>query len=73
MTDLKERVARLEGANEHLATKADIAELKGELMIQIAAIEGQLETLLWAMPIAVAIVSLLVQWLASYFPKHPSS
>ena len=35
MTELTERVARLEGAYEHLATKADIAELKAEIVHQI--------------------------------------
>ena len=37
MTDITERVARLEGAYEHLATKADIAELKGTLRTLIVA------------------------------------
>ena len=37
MTDRTERVARLEGAYEHLATKTDIAELKGTLRTLIVA------------------------------------
>ena len=35
MTELSDRVSRLEGAYEHLATKADIAELKGEIAHQV--------------------------------------
>ena len=31
MTTLEERVSRLEGRFEHLATKADLAELRGEM------------------------------------------
>ncbi len=31
MRELTERVAKLEGAYNHLATKADIAELKADL------------------------------------------
>ncbi len=40
MTTLDQRVSRLEGAYEHLATKADIAELKGD----IARVESRLES-----------------------------
>ena len=42
-TDLTERVSRLEGAYEHLATKADIAALRGELKTEIAALRGELK------------------------------
>ena len=31
MTSIDERVARIEGGYEHLATKADIAELRSEV------------------------------------------
>ena len=31
MVTIEERVSRLEGGYEHLATKADVAELRGEL------------------------------------------
>ena len=31
MTTLEERVSRLEGGYEHLATKADLADLKSEI------------------------------------------
>ncbi len=41
--DLTERVSRLEGAYEHLATKADIAALRGELKTDIAALRGELK------------------------------
>ncbi|MYE25779.1 MAG: hypothetical protein F4X87_00905 [Chloroflexi bacterium] len=53
------RIARLEGrvdeAMSHLATKADIAELRGTLRILIALNIG----------IALAILSLLFDWLPS--------
>ena len=31
MTELSDRVSRLEGAYDHLATKADITEVKGDI------------------------------------------
>ena len=52
MSTMEERLSRLEGAYEHLATKADIADLKAELFdrmnvhmrwmigIQIASLVG---------------------------------
>ena len=36
----EERLARLEGVYEHLATKADLAELKGELKADIANVRS---------------------------------
>ena len=41
--DLTERVSRLEGAYEHLATKEDIAELRGEFKEDIAELRGELK------------------------------
>lgn len=66
MSDLSDRVGRIEGELNHLATKSDIAEAKSELLVQIASIEGQLSILIWAIPVFVAIASLLVQWAAPY-------
>ena len=40
---IEERLARLEGAYEHLATKADIARLEGELKADMARLEGELK------------------------------
>ena len=40
MTELTERVARLEGAYDHLATKADIAELKAATQADIAELKS---------------------------------
>lgn len=42
MTTLEERVSRLEGGYEHLATKADVADLKSDLKSDIAHMEGRL-------------------------------
>ncbi len=43
MMAMEERLSRLEGAYEHLATKADLAELKGELKAEMAEMEGGLK------------------------------
>ena len=39
---LGERVSRIEGGYEHLATKADLAQLKAELKADIAALDGKI-------------------------------
>ncbi len=41
-TELTERVARLEGGYEHLATKADLADLRTELRVEMARMETRL-------------------------------
>ncbi len=42
--DLGEWVSRLEGGYEHLATKADIADVKSELKADIAELRGAMNT-----------------------------
>ena len=47
--DLRERVSRLEGGSEHLATKADIAKLAGRMEARFAEMEArfsQMQTLI---------------------------
>ena len=57
-TDLTERVSRLEGTYEHLATKADIAELRGELKADIAELKGSLKMLLLAMTFILTLLNI---------------
>ena len=42
MTTLEERVSSMEGAYDHLATKADLERLRGELMSEMRASETRL-------------------------------
>ena len=42
MTTTEERVSRLEGAHEHFATKADIADVKTELAEAKAELKAEL-------------------------------
>ena len=42
MTSIEERVSRLEGGAQHLATKADIAEVKGEIASTKAEVKGEI-------------------------------
>ena len=42
MTTIEERVSRLEGAHEHFATKADIADVKTELAEAKAELKAEL-------------------------------
>ena len=68
---ITERVARLEGAYEHLATKADLVELELRLTQQMAQVEtrmAQMETrLTWRMigaaGVIIAAVALIVRFL----------
>lgn len=56
MASLEERVSRLEGGQEHLATKADLAETKAELKADIA--QSKVETIKWVVGIGIAVVTL---------------
>ncbi len=44
MATAEERLSYLEGAYEHLATKADIARLEGQIESSRATLEGQIES-----------------------------
>ncbi len=41
-TSLDERVSRIEGGYEHLATKADLAQIESELKADIARLDGRI-------------------------------
>ena len=43
MATIQERVSRLEGAQEHVASKADLAEATGELKVEVAEATGELK------------------------------
>ena len=45
MASIEERVSRLEGGAEHLATKADVAEVKGEIAATKAEVKGEIASL----------------------------
>ena len=64
-TPIEERMARLEGAYEHLATKADIADLRGELKGDIAGVRGeiaraQLSMVRWMVGLGIAHAGIVV-------------
>ena len=42
MASLEQRISRLEGAYEHVATKANLAETEGRLEASIAELRGEL-------------------------------
>ena len=76
MTELTERVARLEGAYDHLATKADVAELKGDIQVlnadltekigtvekEIAELKGSAKTLALAISVGLVVVQLILKY-----------
>ncbi len=45
MAAVEERISRIEGAYEHLATKADIAELRGEVRVLLIGVGSGLALL----------------------------
>lgn len=49
MATIQERVSRLEGAQEHVASKADLAEATGELKVDVAESKGELKAEMRAM------------------------
>ena len=42
-----ERLAKLEGKTEHLATKADVEKMGGDLKQQISRLSGELSIIKW--------------------------
>jgi hypothetical protein len=46
-SSLGARVSRIEGGYEHLATKADLAQVKAELKSEIAELRGDIRGIKW--------------------------
>ena len=69
MTTLEQRVSRLEGGYEHVATKADVADLKADLKTDIAHMESRLlrwmiGLMLTSTAVAVSIATLIQGFIA---------
>ena len=65
----EERLARLEGVYDHLATKADIAEVKaevarveGDLKAELADLKGSFRTLLIAVSAGLALLNIILRF-----------
>ena len=50
-----ERLARLEGAYEHLATKADVERLRADLSQDIERVRSELRGMKWIIGIGIAV------------------
>lgn len=61
-----ERVARLEGAYEHLATKDDVARLE----TRVLTMRAEIETAKWFVLLGTAIVAIVVPAILSRFPPR---
>ena len=65
-SSLGERVSRIEGGYEHLATKADLAQMKAELKADIGRLDGEIGGLRgeirgikwWILSVGAAVVAL---------------
>ena len=60
MDSKDERVARLEGGYEHLATKADIERMVAQLSVQLAEIRGEFRGIKWALITSIALAGITV-------------
>ena len=56
MASLEERVSRLEGGQEHMATKSDLAEVKAEVRAELA--KSRVEAIKWMFGIGLGVVTL---------------
>ena len=76
MATVEERLSRLEGGYEHMATKGDIAELKAELSsaiasvrVEVAELKADIRLLKWVMGLIVllnaGVLAALIRLLAS--------
>lgn len=54
MATIQERLSRLEAGYEHLATKADVAEVKAE----VAGVKGELKGLRWTVGVGISAAAL---------------
>ena len=62
MTTIEERVSRIEGIVPHLATKEDIAELRGDMR----ELRGEVRAMRWIMGgigVAMAALTLILKYL----------
>ena len=52
MASLEERVSRLESAQENLATKSDLTELKSDIA------KAKVEIIMWAVGVGIGVIAL---------------
>ena len=57
---VEQSIARLEGAYEHLATKADIADAKADMKAEIAALAARVQLLHWITGIGFTVLAGLI-------------
>ena len=57
---VEQRVSRLEGEYGHLATKAEIAEVRGEVKGEIADLRGEPRGIKWTLVVAIAGAAVLL-------------
>jgi len=56
----EERVSRIEGVLDHLATKADVAELRAEILAEMAKSEARnVRWLIAIITVAVAVITII--------------
>ena len=53
MVTLDERIARMEGVQEHLATKADLAQMEMRLLVRLGAVIVAVSTIAGAVVVVI--------------------
>ena len=59
---VEERLARLEGVYDHLASKADLARVESDLKADIAELKGSVKILVVAMTSGLALLNIVLRF-----------
>ena len=59
---VEERLARLEGVYDHLASKADLARVESDLKAEIAELKGSVKILVVAMTSGLALLNIVLRF-----------
>ena len=59
---VEERLARLEGVYDHLASKADLARVESDLKAELAELKGSVKILVVAMTSGLALLNIVLRF-----------
>ena len=66
---LGERISRIEGERQHMATKEDLAERTKEVQLDIAEAKGTFKLVRLLLPLGAVVLVGLLEHLLTLFPK----
>ena len=59
---IEERLARLEGVYDHLASKADLARVESDLKAELAELKGSIKVLVVVMTSGLALLNIVLRF-----------